>query len=264
MKTKSVIYPIILSIFAAFSGCGSSSDKGTGSAVPDLGVQPYKDTGKWEWVAPIDGAGYCGPASLYHIINYYGDQGSYYYKISTDEGWVWADAPMVIPVITEEHPMFIEDTAFGLFIQPTSTGSNWAMLDDVAELYYSKDDNDPVYDTYVCSSYTQEDEIEVRRDRLDYIHENLLKKGIPVVLHLTSNIPMYGHYVDLIGYDGEKAQVYYADSLNHASGIRTVDLEDFLGQWFYDGGTYYSARWDGEWMALWHAEYATPCDQCGD
>lgn len=266
MKPKMIIYPTILplmllSVVLAFSACGSSDHKNRSSPAV---VQPYKDTGKWDWVAPIDGAGYCGPAALYHIISYYEDQGSYDYKILADEGWVWADQPVEIPVITEGNPMFIDDTDFGQFIQLYETGSDWDMLADVGALYSSQNDNDRLYDVFVCSSYTLEEDIDVRRARLNYIHENLFKKGIPVVIHLTSNIPLSGHYVALIGYDPAKEEVYYVDSLHNTSGIRTVDLEDFLGEWFYDGGAYYSARWDGEWMAFWHPENGVTCDQCGD
>lgn len=267
MKTKSIIFPVILpflllSVILSFSACGSSNHNDRSVLVVEQ--QPYKDSGKWDWVAPIDGAGYCGPAALYHIINYYEDQGFYDYKNFDDDGWVWADQPLEIAAITEEDPMFIDDTDFGQFIQLYQTGSDWAMLDDVGDLYYSQDDNDRLYDVFVCSSYTSEEDIDVRRDRLNYIHDNLFKKGIPVVIHLTSTIPFSGHYVTLIGYDRGLGEVYYVDSLHNTSGIQAVDVEDFLGEWFYDGGDYYSARWDGEWMAFWHPENGVLCDRCGD
>jgi hypothetical protein len=266
MKTKPFIYPailplILLSVIFSFAACGSSDHKDRSSPVM---LQPYKDGGMWDWVAPIDGSGYCGPAALYHIINYYEDQGSYDYKEYDGEGWAWADQPLEIPAITEANPMFIDDTDFGQFIQRYETGSDWAMLDDVADLYSSQDENDRLYDVFVCSSNTSTEDIEVRRSRLNYIYENLFKKGIPVVIHLTSNIPFSGHYVALIGYDPDKEEVYYVDSLHHTSGIQAVDLEDFIGEWFYDGGDYYSARWDGQWMAFWHPENSVICDHCGN
>lgn len=262
MKAKSRVIPLCLvSLIVLFSACGSSDQN---DPVEPLVDQPYNTPGKWDWVAPIDGSGYCGPAALYHIINHYDDQGIYDYKEFDGDNWAWADQPLEIPVITQEQPMFIDDTDFGQFIQRYQTGSDWSMLDDVADLYVSKDENDRLYDVFVCSSYTPEEDVEVRRARLSYIYENLFKKGIPVVIHLTSNIPFSGHYLVLIGHDPDKGEVYYVDSLNHTAGILTVLIEDFLGQWFYDGGAYYSARWDGEWMAFWHPENGVVCDRCGE
>lgn len=259
MKPKRVFLPGCVVVALLFLACGSNDSKSKRSSAEN---QPFKDTAAWEWVAPIDGSGYCGPASLYHIICYYGDFGFYYYKNLADN--TWAEDTLEVPVINENDPMNIDDTAFGMYIQPDGNGSSWAFLERVSKLYFSRNNNDNLFDVYVCSSHTVIEEVEVRRSRLSYIREHLLNNDMPVVIHLESSIPFFGHYVTLIGYDSAKGKVYYVDSLKHDSGIQTVAVNDFLGAWFYTSGQYYSARWDGEWMAFWHPEAGSPCNQCGD
>lgn len=263
MKRKCSFFTACLIAVIALFSCGpdnGSSPPGSPSA-PENG-QPVHENGAWEWVAPIDGSGYCGPASIYHIISYYGDWGAYEYK--TPSG-LWAETPLEIPEITEENPVFIDVTDFGLFIQPDpDAGSGWIDLKKAAKLYRSRNTADPLYKTYVCSEDTEIEAIETRRARLGYIRDHLLAKGLPVVIHLESSIPFYGHYITLIGHSLERNEVYYADALKHDSGVLSAPTEDFLGSWFYSAGLLYTARWDGEWMALWHPDEQTPCDRCGD
>jgi hypothetical protein len=247
----------------AFFSCGSDNGENTlRSPSVSEANQPVREKEAWQWVAPIDGSGYCGPASIYHIISYYGDWGEYEYK--TPSG-LWAETPLEIPEITEANPMFIDVTDFGIFIQPDpDMGSGWIDLKKVAKLYRSRNTRDPLYQTYVCSEDTEIEAIETRRARLGYIRDHLLTKGLPVVIHLESSIPFYGHYITLIGHSLDRNEVYYVDSLKHDSGVLSAPADDFLGSWFYSAGLLYTARWDGEWMALWHPDGRTPCDCCGD
>ncbi len=262
MTIKRSLLCLLVSAFLALGSCGSGG--GSAGRAPSVieKSQPYLDEDTWAWVAPIDGAGYCGPASLYHIIAYYGDTGHYDWQ--TPQG-NWSDTRLHIPEINGENPLFIDATAFARFIQPNpGLGSGWIDLNKVTDLYRSKNILDRMYLAFACTSRTETDDIATRERRLSYIREHLLEQGFPVVVHLESAIPFYGHYIALIGYSPEHREIYYVDSLKHDSGIQTVPVEDFLGDWFYTGGFLYTARWDGEWMAFWDAELGTVCDRCGD
>lgn len=226
--------------------------------------QPYEKNERWSWILPIKSAGWCGPTSLYHVISYYGDYGSYYYRVKSLFRSYWGPGTIDLPVITMANLMFIGETAFGVFIQPSQNGSGWSLLDNVADLYYSKDLNDRVYNVYVCYKYTKPEEIDARRKRLDYILENALLNDTPVIVHLVSGIPGMGHYITVVGYDKKKSIVYYVDSLQSDKGIIEVDAEDFLGKKFYRRGMLYNARWDGEWMAFWHTENGVLCRACSE
>jgi hypothetical protein len=224
-------------------------------------TQPFEYTSKWTRVAPINGSGYCGPASLYHIISYYQDFGRFYVQSPPEKKS--NDGEVDIRPMDPEMPVFIDDTAFGKYIQPNGMGSSWKLLKKVTKLRRAANSGS-LYDAYVCQSGTRLKDIGKRRMRLEYIRENLLNRNMPVVIHLQSSIPFCGHYVTLVGFDSRRSTVYYADSLRSRSGVQSVSLEEFLGSWFYVSGKYYKARWDGEWMAIWHAEDAAPCDRCGD
>ncbi|MBU1171408.1 MAG: C39 family peptidase [Proteobacteria bacterium] len=213
MKTKSSCFLACVIVILTLFACGSNGNSKSSSGISVI-QQPYEKTAQWSWVAPIDGSGYCGPAALYHIISYYGDYGLYDSKNLPENDWA-ADL-IEIPVITSTSPlMYIDDTSFGSFIQPDDTGSSWSYLERVANLYYSKDDNAPLYDVYVCSSHTLIEDIEIRRARLTYIREHLLNKDMPVVIHLDSSIPFLGHYVTLIGYSSNNETIYYVDSMHN-------------------------------------------------
>ncbi|MBU1169178.1 MAG: C39 family peptidase [Proteobacteria bacterium] len=267
-KRRISVNLIVFLVIIHFLGCnGTNSSNHANVLVMDddfniTARQPYENKGHWEWNAPIEGPGYCGPASLYHIIAYYDDQGSYYYRVQSLFSSTWGDGMLDIPVITSDHPTPIGETEFGQFIQPDNYGSGWDLLDNITHLYYTLDLNDNVYDAFVCSSYTEPDAVEVRQNRLDNILENVLEKDVPVVIHLSSAYPGYGHYVTLIGYDPVKGYVYYVDSLKNDSGIISVPVSDFLSSNFYNGGLLYSARWDGEWMAFWHRGKNIVCTPC--
>lgn len=228
------------------------------------GIQPYEKSSQWVWNLPIDGYGWCGPTALYHVINYYGDFGSYHYRVKTLFRTYWGQGTLELPEISMGNLMLISETAFGLFIQPSQRGAGWSLLDNIGDLYYTKDLNDNLYNVYVCSKFTKTGETEVRRKRLEYILENLLEKDIPVILHLHSGYYGMGHYITLVGYDEKRGEIYYVDSLQNEEGLLVVSVDDFLGSRFYKRGLLYSARWDGEWMAFWHREYGTLCDQCGE
>jgi hypothetical protein len=246
------------------SSCGSNGSSKSGRFYMTAGEQPMTDQSEWAWVAPIDGGGYCGPAALYHIMHYYGDTGaSYYYKEYTLLGRVWADGLLTVAEINRRHPMYVDDTDFAAYIEPLEIGTGWTDLDNVRYLYRSKKESANMYDTYVCSNSTDEVDISARRNRLNYIRSNVLNYGTPVIIHLESSYVASGHYVVLVGYDSGSGTVYYVDSLNNTQGLIAVDVDTFLGDWFYDGGSLYSARWDGTWMAFWPSEYVAPCDRCG-
>ncbi|MBU1171931.1 MAG: hypothetical protein KKD44_20445 [Proteobacteria bacterium] len=276
MKTKQSIYLACVIGMISFLCLGSSCrNLGNGSQKPTESIistqpfirhgnirQPYENTQRWDWVAPIDGSGYCGPASVYHIISYYKDYGAYYHKRPSQKAC--EDKPVEIRNINREKPMYIDESAFGKFLQPYGTGSSWSLLKKTADLYLSPKNNAPLYHAYVCSSHTGIRESKARLERLTYIRKHLLTNDIPVVIHLESSIPFMGHYVTLIGFSPDNTMVYYVDSLKNHSGIQAVPLEKFLKTWFYVSGKFYKARWDGEWMALWHPEDGVPCDQCGD
>lgn len=227
-------------------------------------AQPYENAERWSWNLPIRESGYCGPASLYHVINYFGDYGSYYYRVKNLYKTYWGSGTIDLPRITASNLMLISETAFGLFIQPSQNGSGWSLLDNISDLYYTKDLNDRVYNVYVCSKFSKTNQVEVRRKRLDYILENVLENDTPVIVHLHSGIYGFGHYITLVGYDKAKGEVYYVDSLQSEEGIIAVSVEDFIGSRFYKRGGLYSARWDGEWMAFWHKKDETLCDRCGE
>lgn len=275
------VAPLVFLAFALVSACGNHDhSKRLASeswpedpvecpgdqTVIDNGIakrQPYECRGRWLWNAPIPEAGYCGPASLYHIIDYYDDQGVYEYRVGPVSSESWSDTPIEISEITPENPTAVGETAFGQFIQSEDQyGSNWAMLDDVANLYRSRDLDDKLYDVFVCPLETDSDEIEVRRRRLQDMCERVLEKNIPVVIHLSSYLPGLGHYVTLIGYDALRSRVYYVDSLHHDEGILMVSVDDFLSAAFYTSGMFYSARWDGSWMAFWHHGADIVCPPC--
>jgi hypothetical protein len=224
--------------------------------------QPYENKTAWDWVAPINGAGYCGPAALYHIILYYGDSGPFYLKHPS--GRKGSGRPVEITSINRKNPMFVDDSSFGKFIQPYGTGSTWSMLKKAADLRRSENGNEPVYDSFVCSRFTRLKDSGTRLARLNHIREQFLDRDIPVVIHLASTFPLPGHYVTLIGFNPDTATVYYADSLHNTSGIRAVPLDQFLNTRFYVSGKHYKARWDGEWMAIWHPGAIPPCDRCGE
>ena len=263
MMIKPFMTLLLVSALLTLGACGSDSG-GSDRRDPFEIVerQPFLDPDDWGWVAPIDGGGYCGPASLYHIIHYYGDSGDYDW-ITAEK--TWAGTRLHIPDISAANPMFIDNTAFALFIQPDpDLGSGWIDLKKVTNLFRSKNILDRMYRAFTCTSYTEIEEVTARELRLSYIREHILSQGIPVVVHLESSIPFYGHYITLIGHDPENGDVYYVDSLKHDKGIQTVAEDDFLEGWFYSAGLLYTARWDGEWMAFWHTELGTICDRCGD
>jgi hypothetical protein len=246
----------------SFAGQVVSGTHGETSGQHRDGRQPYENSAAWQWVAPIDGSGYCGPASLYHIISYYGDFGSF--CLNHRSGKKRGKKPVAIRGITRNNPLYVDDSDFGKYIQPNGMGSSWALMKKVANLCSAKNHDLPLYDIHVCSIHTKLKDTGIRRARLDFIRRQFLIRNIPVVIHLDGSVPFFGHYVTLIGYDPMASTVYYVDSLRHDMGIQTVTLEDFLGTWFYVSGKYYKARWDGEWMALWHTGDVEPCGRCGE
>ncbi len=227
-------------------------------------TQPYEHAEKWEWNLPIRDYGWCGPTALYHVINYFGDYGEYHYRAKSLFRTYWGSGTIELPRITTGNLKLISETAFGLFIQPSQRGAGWSLLDNVGDLYYTKNLNDRLYSVYVCSRSSKTEQVDIRRKRLDYILENVLENDTPVIIHLNSGIYGFGHYITLIGYDRDAGEVYYVDSLQGEEGVLTVSVEDFLGTRFYQRGLLYSARWDGTWMAFWHKEEGILCNTCGE
>ncbi len=223
--------------------------------------QPVHDVKAWEWVAPIDGSGYCGPAALYQIIAFYGDFGTYERK--NRAGKRWLDRPLTIRSIRGTSSRFVDDSDFAQFIQPYSTGSNWTLMKKVANLYRSRNLDDPLYHICLCSLPTTPENVQARRGRLDDVRKSLLNHGIPVVIHLDGMSLLPGHYLTLIGDDPRNFTVSFVDSLKPGSGIQTVSRETFLTDWFYVSGKHYKARWDGTWLAFWHPGKISVCRECG-
>jgi hypothetical protein len=223
--------------------------------------QPYQYADEWKWVAPINGPGYCGPASLYHVIHYFKDFGVFH--VQRDSSGKHGGA-VDMADINRKNPGYIDHSSFGRFIQPNGMGSNWTMMKKVGLLFRSANNIEPFYSIFVCSSYTKPADVESRKARLTLIRDRFLNRNIPVVIHLRSRIPFYGHYVTLVGYDEGQSMVYYVDSLKNEAGISKVSGNDFLKSPFYESGRFYKARWDGEWMAIWHPELGIACGQCGE
>ncbi|GAB6096996.1 hypothetical protein JCM14469_32500 [Desulfatiferula olefinivorans] len=268
MKHTTFLVILIASLIMIHPACDSSSENvpRDGSDRPPDALQPYQHAGLWDWVAPILEGGWCGPASVYQIMAFYGDHNqSYDYRIVVDYMfYAWADGVMTVPDIRPDNPVLISDTDFGLFLQPDGTGSSWAMLERVGRLYHSRNLNDRLYDLCDCTGHTEPEHVGVRRRRLSRLCEDYLARDIPVIIHLDSGISGYGHYVTLVGCDPEAGRVFYVDALTHDQGVHTVTEEAFLSEAFYQSGLYYSARWDGEWMAFWHRGEAIPCTPCAE
>jgi|GEM_PF-1921757 len=215
----------------------------------DASRQPVHHARAWEWVTPINGSGYCGPAALYQIIAYYGDFGTF--EIKARSGKRWLDRPLTIRPIRRSFSRFVDDSDFAKYIQPYSTGSNWTLMAKVSNLYRSRNPDDPLYHIHVCSSSIAPENIRDRSARLDDIREKLLNHGVPVVIHLDGVSLLPGHYLTLIGDDLQNSSVFFVDSLKPGAGIQAVPRDAFLKDWFYVSGKHYKARWDGTWMAFW-------------
>lgn len=178
------------------------------SICPD--VQPYNNSVAASWVQ--QDSAQCGPTSFYMIFKYYEDHlsANSYYDDTTE-------------LIGLNSEGYNKDLRINVtYLSQKSSISIWLGIDDGSVLvrsdFYDKisvlkngsDLSQPHYTmsdrTYVTDQLALSD-VSEKSGRLDYIIDNYLSKGYPVIIHLERVWYKSGHFVILAGYE-EKYDEY--------------------------------------------------------
>jgi hypothetical protein len=207
-------------------------------------MQPYQDS-RFEEVA--QSSAQCGPTTFYMIFNFLGANQRFK------------------EVDLSEHPedmaiygnKVTSKTAICKWINGGSTsGTSWTKLKSAADKLHALNATLAYFRTELNSNTTDTNTAgdTEREKRLNYIKTAYLDKDIPVMIHLRRSYYLAGHYMVITGYDPVAGKVYYADPNGGSAG--EISKTSFIHDKWYvspsNTASYYSARWDGEWMGFYH------------
>lgn len=184
----------------------------------------------------------CGPTSFYMVFKYHGghellpEDG--YYRDSDGE---WVDlnediGPDTSLILSSKMAGWCKTNMFGTTWPNLTTAVRDLYVENGGQLsrYY------PVFDSQ-DTEYDNTPETDVIRDTI--FQEDIvpfLEKNSAVIFHVD------GHYMVIVGYDGDNGIVYYADP--HKDDwdpwIEQVSYTDFISTPFYKG----TKHWDGKFI----------------
>ncbi len=290
-RIRAVLYAVIVPVILVVSistacddirapaeecvSCNTGSDTGAGDNSSDDGAVPEPVN---SYIGVVDENFFvqqddslCGPASFYMIFKYYGDPCSGAVLSINPE----CAANAIISGIDEIFSVILSSSWITSWLDSFLDGVDCKnFFEKITSLsrciegegvpFYSVVDGSCNLTGEAPDDYEAEENIE-RRNRFEYILENFLKNGYPVILHLRRTYDDYpllwypGHYVVLMGYDTDTQEVYIMDPFqefgDHAA--MTVPHDSFIMQRWYEGAgitskIYPAARWDGTWIGFHH------------